>query len=126
MQLNEEACPVPESVLGLLYRASPHGLNAMIETVPPQSRAVLAVYCYRRAHLSSLGLAIAASCDEDDLTWHGGRLGTNLFALSRMSDVIAQQNSHLPRRKVTLSNGLNRQWAPFEDEANSTGDEPAS
>jgi hypothetical protein len=27
MQLNEEACPVPESVLGQLYRATPHALT---------------------------------------------------------------------------------------------------
>ena len=39
MQLNEETCPVPESVLGQLYRASPHGLDALIDTVPPQTRA---------------------------------------------------------------------------------------
>ena len=49
MQLNEETCPVPESVLGQLYRASPHGLDALIEMVPAQTRAMLAVYCYRRA-----------------------------------------------------------------------------
>lgn len=122
MQLNEEACPVPESVLGQLYRASPHGLNAMIKTVSPQSRAMLAVYCYRRAHLASVGLAIAASCDEADLAWHGGRLGTNLFALSRMPDVIDKQSSHLRRRKVTLSGGLGRPLAPFVNDANLSGD----
>jgi hypothetical protein len=48
MQLNEETCPVPESVLGQLYRANPHGLDELIATVPPQTRAMLAVYCYRR------------------------------------------------------------------------------
>jgi len=42
---------------------------------PPRTRAMLAVYCYRRAHLASIGLAIAASCDEDDLAEHGGNLG---------------------------------------------------
>ena len=62
MRLNEESCPVPESLLGQLYRVTPQGLPALIDAVPANTRAMLAVYCYRRAHLASLGIAIAASC----------------------------------------------------------------
>lgn len=104
MQLNEEVCPVPESVLGQLYRASPQGLTALIETVSPNVRAMLAVYCYRRAHLASIGLAIAASCDEDDLTMHGGNLGADLFAKSR-SPQAAMHSARGQRPKISLSNG---------------------
>ena len=91
MQLNEEACPVPESVLGQLYRASPQGLPELIETVSPDIRAMLAVYCYRRAHLASIGFAIASSCTEEDLHFHGGNLGVDLFAKSRAPQAIAPQ-----------------------------------
>ncbi len=104
MQLNEEACPVPESVLGQLYRASPQGLAELIETVSPDVRAMLAVYCYRRAHLASIGLAIASSCTEDDLSFHGGNLGADIFAKSRAPQAAAQ-SSRSQRQKISLSNG---------------------
>jgi hypothetical protein len=68
----DEACPVPVDVLGEMYRANPHGLNELILSVPPVVRGMLAMYCYRRAHLASIALAIAATCEEDDLTRHGG------------------------------------------------------
>ena len=106
MQLNEESCPVPESVLGQLYRASPKGLAVLIDTVSPNVRALLAVYCYRRAHLASIGLAIAASCEEDDLAMHGGNLGVDLFVKSRSTtaagaaDWAASGSSNLADTRV--------------------------
>jgi hypothetical protein len=39
----EEQCPVPDDLLGDLYRASPQGLHALVESIPPQVRAMLAV-----------------------------------------------------------------------------------
>jgi len=115
MQLNEEACPVPESILGELYRVSPHGLAALIDNVPAQTRARLAVYCYRRAHLASIGLAIAASCEEDDLAEFGGNLGADLFVKSRESDTPVE-SFHSQRRKISLSTGPIRQVPPPVDE----------
>ena len=56
----EETCPVPENLLGMLYRASPHGLDSLIATVPARTRAMLALYCHSRAHLQSIGFAVAA------------------------------------------------------------------
>jgi hypothetical protein len=47
--------PVSDRVLGRLYRASPEGLAVLVKTVPPQTRAALAVYCLHREHLSSIG-----------------------------------------------------------------------
>ncbi len=52
----DEPCPVSDQRLGELYRSSSHGLSELIATVSPDSRAMLALYCYRRAHLSSIGL----------------------------------------------------------------------
>jgi hypothetical protein len=81
--LDEESCPVPDEILGKMYRSSAHGLNELIATVTPTARALLAVYCYRRTHLASIGLVIAASCERDDLTWFGGNAGAVLFERSR-------------------------------------------
>jgi hypothetical protein len=102
--LEEELCPVADQMLGEMYRASAHGLNELIATVSPTARALLAVYCYRRAHLVSIGLAIAASCEKDDLTALGGNAGAMLFERSReapqasLPDVRANG-----RRKITLA-----------------------
>ena len=62
----DEICPVPDNLLGELYRASPHGLDALIATVPPVTRAMLAIYCYRRAHLASVGLCLLYTSDAAD------------------------------------------------------------
>jgi len=75
--LEDEPCPISDEVLGALYRANAYGLNELIATVSPTARAVLAVYCYRRAHLASIGLAIAATCEKDDLEWFGDNAGTD-------------------------------------------------
>jgi hypothetical protein len=75
----EGPSPNSHSVLGRLYRASPEGLAVLVKTVPPQTRAALAFYCLQRKHLSSIGLAIAASCERRDLLCHGGSAVLNLI-----------------------------------------------
>ena len=70
--LEDEPCPVSDETLGEMYRASARGLSELIASVPPTARALLAVYCSRRAHLASIGLTIAASCEKDDLEALGG------------------------------------------------------
>jgi hypothetical protein len=91
--LEDEPCPVTDQMLGELYRASAHGLNELIATVSPTARALLAVYCYRRAHLASIGLAIAATCEKDDLTSLGGNVGTILF---EQKPLIAKADGRSP------------------------------
>ncbi len=101
-QLNEEACPVSENLFGQIYRASPEGLEALIDTVPAELRAVLAHYCYRRAHLASLGLAIAASCEREDLMAAGSN-GEALYRRSRQPDEPPPLSHYERRRTVTLA-----------------------
>ena len=113
----DEICPVPDNLLGELYRASPHGLDALIATVPPVTRAMLAIYCYRRAHLASVGLALAASCDEWDLQTAGGQFGAVLFSKAREMPSLPKADTHLGgRRKITLSTGPMPGSVPFVDE----------
>jgi hypothetical protein len=96
----EEDCPVPETVLGDLYRSKPEGLQALVATISPSVRAMLAVYCYRRTHLHSIALAIAPSCDKEDLIIFGGDPGAALFEQARRSPT--HQSG---KRKVSLSRG---------------------
>ena len=97
----EEECPVPDSLLGDLYRASPQGLHALVDSIPPRTRALLALYCYRRSHLSSLALAIASTCERSDMIGAGGQLGAVVFEQSRQAPKAVEEK----RRKVTLSSG---------------------
>src|ERR1700709_2915407 len=76
-------CPVRDELRGARYRASENGLPILVESVSSEVRAMLALFCYRRSHLHSLALAIAASCSERELIQLGGRVGTTLYALSR-------------------------------------------
>jgi hypothetical protein len=103
MRLNEESCPVSESVLGNLYRASSAGLPALVQAIPVSTRAILAGYCYRRAHLMSVALAIASSCEKHDLVEAHGELGAVMHELSQNpKPVVAVPDA---RRKVSLSTG---------------------
>jgi hypothetical protein len=111
----EEQCPVSEEVLGHLYRASKHGLEELVTTVPATTRAMLALYCYRRAHLQSIGLAVAASCTVDDLETFGGNAGKALFEKARNLDNRSPRSQHLARRKISLSTGMLRRVIQDED-----------
>lgn len=113
----EEHCPVPEDFLGQLYRSSPHGLSELAAAVPPETRAMLALYCYRRAHLQSIGLAIAASCEERDLEAFGGNAGKALFEKAREAPYEAPRSHYLERRKITLSQEKLREVVRDEDDA---------
>jgi hypothetical protein len=113
--LAEEPCPVADQTLGELYRSQPQGLPALVATVSPDARAMLALYCYRRAHLQSLGLTIAASCTEDELIEAGGHAGAVLFALSRKTAEPASTQAN-GRRKITLSSGPLTSAPPFVDD----------
>ena len=104
-------------MLGEMYRASAHGLNELIATVPPTARALLAVYCYRRAHLASIGLAIAATCEKEDLAWCGGNTGVVLFERSREAPKAPTPDPYAAsRRKITLATEPLRQLSPMQDE----------
>jgi hypothetical protein len=101
----EEDCPVPEHLLGRLYRAKPHGLAELVATVPARTRAMLALYCYRRSHLQAIGLAVAASCEECDLEELGAYAGRVLFEKARQAPEKARCSFYATRRNVSLSNG---------------------
>jgi hypothetical protein len=109
-------CPVRDELLGEMYRASEHGLPQLVGSVSPDVRAMLALFCYRRNHLYSLALTIAASCSEHDLVQVGGRVGTTLYGLSREPTTRTQPASPGGRKPITLSTKPLSAVAPMEDE----------
>ena len=77
------------------------------------------MYCYRRAHLASIGLAIAAICEKDELISSGGNTGAALFERSREAPKSPSIDAHKAgRRKITLATEPLRQLGPIEDEEN--------
>ena len=115
--LEDEPCPVTDEMLGKMYRSSAHGLDELIATVSPTARALLAVYCYRRAHLALIGLTIAATCEKDDLASSGGNIGAVLFERSREALQSSSTDAHATgRRKITLATVPLRQLRAIEDE----------
>jgi len=111
-------CPVQDDLLGAMYRASENGLPQLVESVSADVRAMLALFCYKRSHLHSLALAIAASCNERDLIQLGGRVGSTLYALSREAPAarIVPSSSYGNRKPITLSTKPLSTFAPFEDD----------
>ena len=79
----EEICPISEQLLFSLYDAAKRGLPVPVGEVPPERRSSVALFCYRRSHLEEAALAVAATCDEEDLVDVGGALGRTLFLRSR-------------------------------------------
>src|SRR4051794_11886704 len=113
--LGDEICPVREELLGELYSASKLDMPIVVTALAPDTRASLALFCYRRSHLRTMGLAIAAACDEDDLVRSGGMVGANLFARSRETPQKTN-GAKANRRNITLATGSLRNVSPIDEE----------
>ena len=110
-------CPVRDELLGEMYRANENGLPMLVESVSSDVRAMLALFCYRRSHLHSLALSIAASCSERELIQLGGRVGSTLYALSREAPATRSgAPSYNGRKPITLSTKPLSTFSPVEDE----------
>ena len=114
---DSDPCPVTDDLLGELYRANKNGLPELIATVSPDVRAALAIYCYRRGHLKSIGLAIASTCDVYDLETVGGTAGAALFARSReVAPAAPVASQYVARQKITLASGSLRKSLPIDED----------
>ena len=111
-------CPVRDELLGEMYRANENGLAQLVESVSSDVRAMLALFCYRRSHLHSLALSIAATCIERELIQFGGRVGSTLYALCRETPAKRSiaSSSYGGRKPITLSTKPLSTFSPVEDE----------
>ena len=115
---DSDSCPVRDELLGEMYRANEHGLAQLVDSVSSDVRAMLALFCYRRSHLHSLALSIAASCTERELVNFGGRVGSTLYALSREAPASrsVSVSSYNGRKPITLSTKPLSTFAPVDDD----------
>ena len=72
-----------EEFIGLLHRCGWHGIDRLVTNLSQSNRGTLAVFCYGKAHLHHIALAIAATCDLESLVAAGGKPGYFLFEQSR-------------------------------------------
>jgi hypothetical protein len=101
---SEDFCPISENLFGRLYKSSPESITVLTHDMPPGTRAMLAYYCSRRAHLEDLGLAIAGTCSAEDLYDVAGRAGWDLFARAQAVEPL-QTGKPKNRHGVTLATG---------------------
>jgi hypothetical protein len=99
---NDQA--VPAELVERLYRAGESRAGELVADFSATQRANLAVYCYHKAHLQRVGLAIAATCDRSvlELTW-GRTLGKVLFEQSREAALAPVRITNPYRPAVTLA-----------------------
>lgn len=92
--------------LNRLYGAATQNAYDIVENLSPSERAKLAVFCYGRAHLNTVGLAIAATCDLDHLAaaTHSSTAGRTIYMQSR--EVPAPERSVPGRRPITLATAV--------------------
>jgi hypothetical protein len=113
----EEICPISEQLLFSLYDAAKRALPLPVGEVPPERRSSVALFCYRRSHLEGAALAVAATCDEEDLVEAGGPLGRTLFLKSR-NVASPHNNSSLSNlRALMISLGASQKAKGEDDEA---------
>lgn len=117
--LDTSDCPVPDDMLGRLYRSPEHGVVQTVSTLPAVQRARLAVFCYGRAHLNELAMAIASTCDRETLVDIAHRVGEALYEQSReRPKQQLVERAQGGRRNITLASSAASGEAPrfFQDE----------
>jgi hypothetical protein len=125
-ELADDVCPIRDELLGELCRANDLFVPGFVHTLAPDIRASLALFCYRRSHLHSMGLAIAASCEEDNLVWAGGSVGAFVFTCSREAAPQKVLSPRADRRKITLATGVLRVFADDDEMVQETPAAPLS
>jgi hypothetical protein len=93
-----------DDLVGWLYRTDESTVLDAMNQLSPQQRADVAVFCYQKAHLHHIGLAIAATCDPGALIQALGTVrGRILFAQSREGRPQIDRRPPGQRRKITLA-----------------------
>src|SRR5271170_7048729 len=116
---DDDFTPVSEMLLFRLYDANRSGLPLPIAEIPAHLRPTVALYCYRRGHLEETAVRIAATCDEEELVFAGGRAGSALFSKSRLpSSSPSSKQQWTPKSKITLAVLQAGAIVQFDQEAN--------
>ena len=95
-----------DEVIGRLHVSPTRGIDGLVSNLPEDHRGNLAVFCYSRAHLHEVALAIAATCNLDTLVHAGGKPGNFLFEQSRQRPKAEQFDPRARRVKISLARNI--------------------
>jgi hypothetical protein len=93
------------AALDRLYGAAAQSVHEIVADLTESERARLAVFCYGRAHLNAIGLAIAATCGLEQLTAaaHSTTAGRTIFTQSRDAAPVASKPLSTRRSSISLA-----------------------
>jgi hypothetical protein len=108
---------ISEELIGRLHNATDATILHLVGQFSSQERANLAMFCYRKAHLRCIGLAIAATCDLPSLVQQWGTvLGQAIFNQSREDTPDSEPARAAHRLKVTLARSAGGIRPPLVDD----------
>ena len=88
---NEPRCPVPDTVLSAMMRATPSEIQSLARLLPEIQRVHFALFCYSRAHLRDIGKTVATVCADGLLVRYGSTLGQALIQQRDVRDVTERK-----------------------------------
>ncbi|BAT58886.1 hypothetical protein GJW-30_1_01414 [Variibacter gotjawalensis] len=89
-----------DEIIGQLYSAGTANVADVLASASDIQKARLALFCYERAHMRAIGLAVAATCDPAALIEAGGKLGEAIYAQARTGTAPIPAPA---RRSITLA-----------------------
>jgi hypothetical protein len=101
-QLDDELF-VPDELVGRLYRAGDGPVVELLAGMSSDSRANLAMFCYRKAHLRRMGLEIAATCEWSSLLEVWGPALAHAISAQAHGRAAAEANAAARRPQITLA-----------------------
>jgi hypothetical protein len=104
-----------DEVVGRLHGSPTRSIEGLVSDLPEDQRGNLAVFCYGRAHLHEVALAIAATCNLDALVHAGGKPGNFLFEQSRQRPKKEQSDPSARRLRISHATNVSRQM--FDDDS---------
>lgn len=103
-----ERCPVAEEFLSTLLHLTLAEVSEQSNLLPEEQRGQLAVFCYRRAHMRKLGLAIARQCSRRSLVEEAGHAGELIHFQAHNMDKMAASEANLPSRSYKREVSLHK------------------
>ncbi|MFD1695305.1 hypothetical protein [Roseibium aestuarii] len=105
-QNGPDDCPVREDFLARLVTGPGGECVDLTRDLPEETRARLALFCYRRNHLRRVGLLLAATCSKAALVRESGHAGELIHLQAQNLEATLSGDRYLSprymRRPVTL------------------------
>jgi hypothetical protein len=96
------------AALERLYGAATQSVTGIVGNLSASERAKLAVFCYGRAHLNTIGLTIAATCDLDHLIAASSSAAAGQVLFTQSREIAPEKRAIGRRPTITLATPATR------------------